>query len=215
MNWFPQNPNRARTRLAPLLFVAALLAAVTLAACGSSSSGSTKTASSASSTPNGAGAAGGNSKVASLRACLAKQGITLPKRPAGAGPGPGNGLPGSGLPGGGAPGAGAPGGGAPPSGVNREKLQAAIKKCGGTGFTGRRPGRGSAASRESLTKFAACMRANGVNLPEPNTSGNGPVFNTNGIDTTSQTFTNARQKCQSTLKGAYGGPPPNGAAPAG
>jgi hypothetical protein len=46
------------------------------------------------------------------------------------------------------------------------------------------------------------MRENGVDLPTPNTSGNGPVFNTKGINTTSSTFKTAAAKCQSDLPGA-------------
>ncbi|MHB8532367.1 MAG: hypothetical protein ACYDC2_06575 [Solirubrobacteraceae bacterium] len=208
MNWFPLDRSTARTRLGPLLLVAGLLAVAALSACGSSSSGSTAAASSKSSTQSGATSAGARPKLASLRACLAKQGVTLPKRPAGAGPG-------SGPPTSGPPTSGQPGSGAPFGGVNREKLQAAIKKCGGTGFPGRGGGVNGAGSREGLMKFVACMRQNGVNLPEPNTSGSGPVFNTNGIDTGGATFKSARQKCQSTLKGAFGGPPPSGSPGAG
>jgi hypothetical protein len=61
------------------------------------------------------------------------------------------------------------------------------------------------------------MRENGVNLPEPNTSGKGPVFNTKGIDTSGSAFKNAQKKCQSDLKGfgGSGGAPPSGAPPAG
>ena len=56
------------------------------------------------------------------------------------------------------------------------------------------------------------MRENGVNVPAPNTSGKGPVFDTKGIDTSSMAFTNARKKCQSKLGGAFGGgrPPASG-----
>ena len=55
------------------------------------------------------------------------------------------------------------------------------------------------------------MRENGVNLPAPNTTGKGPVFNTSGIDRTSTTFTNAEKKCSSDLPGFLGrGGPPGG-----
>jgi hypothetical protein len=69
----------------------------------------------------------------------------------------------------------------------------------------------SAAAKAALTQFAACMRENGVNLPAPNTSGAGPVFNTKGIDTSSEAFKKARQKCQGKLGGAFdAGRPPGG-----
>jgi hypothetical protein len=58
------------------------------------------------------------------------------------------------------------------------------------------------------------MRENGVNLPAPNTSGNGPVFNTKGLNTKSATFTAASKKCSSLLQlgGAPGGGPPGAGA---
>ena len=67
------------------------------------------------------------------------------------------------------------------------------------------------------------MRENGVNLPAPNTSGKGPVFNTKGINTSSTAFKSAESKCRSDLGAAAGGggppsgggPPPSGEAPAG
>jgi hypothetical protein len=58
------------------------------------------------------------------------------------------------------------------------------------------------------------MRENGVNLPAADTSGKGPVFNTKGLDTSSQTFKSAQKACQSDLKGAFGGgAPPSGGSP--
>jgi hypothetical protein len=89
-----------------------------------------------------------------------------------------------------------------------------LKKCGGGNFRG--AGRfNSPTAKAALTKFVACMRENGVNLPTPNTSGSGPVFNTTGINTTSSTFKSAQSKCQSALQGALGGGggAPNGTAP--
>jgi hypothetical protein len=81
--------------------------------------------------------------------------------------------------------------------------QEALKKCGGGNFGG--GGRfNSSTSKAALTKFVACMRENGVNLPTPNTSGNGPVFNTTGINTASSTFKSAQAKCQSDLRGSAG-----------
>jgi hypothetical protein len=40
------------------------------------------------------------------------------------------------------------------------------------------------------------LREGGVNLPAPNTTGNGPVFNTKGIDTSSAQFRAAQARCQ-------------------
>ncbi len=134
-----------------------------------------------------------------MRSCLQKEGITLPARPQGQPRTPGAG----GFLGGG-------GGAGPqlPKGVTRAQFEAALKKCGGgRGFA--RPGAGrfnSPAFRTAVTAFAVCMRQNGIALPTPNTSGNGPVFDTKGIETKSAQFTAARAKCQSKLSGAYARP---------
>jgi hypothetical protein len=142
-----------------------------------------------------------------LSSCLKKQGITLPSAPSGATLRPGG------------PGAGAPGGGARglqlPKGVTQAQFQAALKKCGAGNFPrGRAGGLNSASARAGLAKYAACLRQNGINVPAPNTTGNGPVFSTKGIDTSSSKFKVAQSKCQSDLKGAFpgrGGTPPAGA----
>ena len=59
-----------------------------------------------------------------------------------------------------------------------------MKKCGGGAFASADGGAAASTarpSRQALAKFADCMRENGVNVPTPNTSGKGPVFNTKGI----------------------------------
>jgi hypothetical protein len=213
-----QRPS-ARHRLRPAIALLAIpIAAVTLAACGGSSSSGSTTTNSASTTKSAnatKSASTGSSRFASLRSCLQKEGISLPSRPSG---GAGAGQPGSGgPPSGGQSGGfnGGHGGGFKlPEGVSRSKFQEAIKKCGGGFPRGAHPGFDSPTAQAALTKYAACMRENGVNLPTPNTSGKGPVFNTKGIDTASETFKNAQKKCQSDLKGAFGaGRPPGGGQP--
>ena len=88
--------------------------------------------------------------------------------------------------------------------MTRAQYEAAIKKCGGGAFAG-----GAAARLKNptylaaLSKFAACMRENGVNVPAPNTSGKGPIFDTKGIDTASSQFKAAESKCRSDLIGAF------------
>ncbi|HEY5344408.1 MAG TPA: hypothetical protein VIJ66_12225 [Solirubrobacteraceae bacterium] len=115
--------------------------------------------------------------------------------------------------------------------MTRAQYEAALKKCGGGTF-----GRGGAARfagptfKTALAKFATCLRQNGVNVPAPNTSGNGPVFDTKGIDTSSAQFKTAEAKCQSDLSdalrrgaragaggpgGSPGAPPSSGEAPGG
>jgi hypothetical protein len=182
-----------RLRVAAAGAVLVLLAGLLLAACGGSSKSSSSTTagtSTAKTTTGGRGQLG--QRGAALRTCLQKNGITLPERKAGQR--------------GGTPGAGGPfgaggAGGAPrlPKGVTRAQLQAAFKKCGGGQFRG--GGKGFAAGgAQRFAKFAACMRKNGVNLPRPNISGKGPVFNTKGIDTTSSSFKAADAKCARELR---------------
>lgn len=208
-----------------------LLLGLLLSACGSSSSpaaSSTAAASSSATTTSsthtstsGASTAPGSTsttpaapshapsgRFAALRACLAKNGITLPtpthgKRPTGGFLG---------------------GGFKPPSGVSRAKYEAALKKCGG----GRVAGAGrrfkgftdNPRATAALTKFAACMREHGVEVPNPNTTGSGPIFNTSGLNTSSAKFRTAESKCSALLRGAFGRrrpgsghPPPAGGAP--
>jgi hypothetical protein len=138
-----------------------------------------------------------------LRECLQKNGITPPKRTPGERPlggflGGATGLPG---------------------GVTPAQLRAALKKCGAFlgGFGGGRrrfnsPGRrfNSPIYKQALAKFATCMRENGVNVPEPNTSGGGPIFDTKGLSTNSPQFRAAEAKCRVDLRlalrpGAAGG----------
>jgi len=194
-----------------------LLAGLLLAACGSSSSTSSTTAASAGASAStgsapGTGPGGFAGRFKAVRECLAKDGITLPARK----PGQNNGGPG---------GAGGLLGGSPgtstgsqklPAGVSRTKFDEAIKKCGGTGqFGGGFKRRGSLlqnpAYRAALTRFASCMKENGVNVPAPNTSGTGPIFSTKGLNTSSASFRSAEAKCYSILRSAVR--PPAGAAP--
>ncbi|HUH80175.1 MAG TPA: hypothetical protein VLZ06_02515 [Solirubrobacteraceae bacterium] len=70
-------------------------------------------------------------------------------------------------------------------GAARGQLAAALKRCGRTALP-RPPKRSSAlrrqlltrpAYRKALVRFTHCMRTHGVpSFPEPNTSGNGPLF---------------------------------------
>jgi hypothetical protein len=137
-----------------------------------------------------------------LRECLKKNGISLPGRTPGKRPGAGTG----GLLGGGA-------GPALPKGVSRAQYESILKKCGG-GSAGRfgagRARFNSPEAKKALVKFAACMRANGIKVGEPNTSGKGAIFDTKGIDTASTQFTTAERKCQSYLQAAFGGRPGTG-----
>jgi hypothetical protein len=207
-----------KSRTAAPVALVALLACLLLAACGSSSksSSTSNAASTSASTTTGSsgtkpGGAAGAKRFTAVRECLQKNGITLPKRTPGQRPGGGAG---------GFLGGGTGSGPTLPKGVTRAQYEAAIKKCGG--FGGGRFGAGGGTSRfnspavkQALSKFASCMRENGVNLPTPNTSGKGPVFNTKGLETTGAKFKAAQTKCASDLVSAFRARPGAGGAPAG
>jgi hypothetical protein len=182
--------------------IALVLVSLALVACGGSSSTTTTTA--ASTRPaTSKGRFPGAARFAALRECLRKNGISLPQRTPGKRAAPGIG----GLLGEGA---------APvlPKGVTRARYQAVIKKCGGLAPRRFGPGRSrfnSSEAKKAFAKFAACMRAGGVKLGEPNTSGKGPIFDTKGIDTASAQFQKMERKCQSYLRTAFGGRPGGGA----
>ena len=177
------NPSRV------LLALAALATSGLIAACGSSSSNSSSKTTSSTSTASAGNGSGTNREA--LTACLRKHGITLP---AGAGA-PGGGAPPSAPPAGGS---GAPAGGSPPSGfpgsANGAKLQAAFKACGAN-FPARRSG--AALQRQTVQKYVTCVRQHGYQLPNPNFSGNGPVFPANIRSNTK--FQAASRACQNLL----------------
>jgi hypothetical protein len=184
-----------RKLLAPATALIAALICLGLAACGGSSSTTASTttvaANATPTTPSGSGAPGGPGagRFAAMRACLQRNGVTLPAPTPGQGPRV----------------LGGPGAGERklPNGVTREQFQAALKKCGGGAFAGRNRRLGSPAYRDALTVYAACMKSNGVKLPTPNTSGKGPVFNSTGINTNSPQFRAAAAKCRSVLLSAF------------
>jgi hypothetical protein len=187
-----------RRRSGPLAVLLLVLASLMLAACGSSSSSpaSSVTSASATTSKTGGPTGGAGSRFTALRECLQKDGITLPKRAPGK------------------PAGGFLSGAGPtlPKGVTRAQYLADIKKCGGAGFNGGFRFR-SPAFRAALVKFSACMRAQGVNVPSPNTGGKGPIFNSKGLNTKSATFKAAEAKCSPDLegvlvkRGSNGGPP--------
>jgi hypothetical protein len=91
-------------------------------------------------------------------------------------------------------------------------LQAALKKCYvkpplGAFARPKQPRASSAitnpAFRAALGQFATCLRQKGLNVPAPNTSGNGPVLSTKGINTRSPQFASASKACRSVLLGAF------------
>jgi hypothetical protein len=202
-----------RTESTATVAVVLVLASLLLAACGSSSTSSSSTsttagASASTSTPTtpsttARAKAPGAGRFTALRECLQKNGITLPKRTPGQQRPPGAG----GFLG------GAGGGTELPKGMTRTQYQAALKKCGAAAFAGRSGRASNPVFRQALAKFVACMRENGIKLPEPNTSGKGPVFNTSAVNTTGTKFKAAEAKCAASLRGAFRGAPGAGARP--
>ncbi len=153
---------------------------------GTSSTGTSSTATSGTST-TGATPAARAARFAAVRTCLSKKGIALPQR-----------------------GAGGFGGAQLPKGMSRAQFAEALRSCG-AGFKGSHFSKGAngfknpfnnARFHAVLVRFAACMRQNGVNVGEPNTSGKGPIFDTKGINTGSAQFKAASVNCRSTLLGA-------------
>jgi hypothetical protein len=188
------NSNRRKPAASTAAVLVLLLACLGLAACGSSSGSSSSTTSASAPATTTTGAKGPNAgRFAAIRECLQKNGITLPQRTPGQRRQPGGA---GGFLGGGG---GAAGGPSLPKGVTRAQYEAALKKCGGGNFAGRGGGARfkSPAFKAALAKFASCMRENGVNMPEPNTSGTGPVFSSKGLNTSSPKFQAAEVKCRS------------------
>jgi hypothetical protein len=181
--------NRSTPAAAGVLIL--LMACLGLTACGGSSTSSSTnaSASAAASGPPGSGSGRFNAR----RECLQKNGITLPRRP------PGRGAPSRG---------GFLGGGVGPQlpkGVTRAQFQAALRKCGaGGGFFGATGRLNTPSTTKALAKFATCLRHNGVSVPEPNTSGRGPIFNTSGLNPSSARFKAATAKCRTDLPGRFG-----------
>ncbi len=167
------------------LAIVVLIAAL-LTGCGSSSKTSSSSANHSTTTTKTGTSSPAPLRQSSLRECLHKQGITLPTRK----PGQNGGF-------------FAPKGQLP-SGVTRQQLNAALGKCASLarGQLERRASRLQPAAKQAFTKFATCMRANGVNFPLPNTSGKGPLFSAKGVDVRSTKFRAAEVRCRGDLLGA-------------
>jgi hypothetical protein len=182
--------HQKRLHLSALIAIAATVA---VAGCGGGSSSSGTNASAS----NAAANAGGGRRAA-IAACLKKQGLSVPQRPRGQGRG------GPGLFGGGAGG----GGGR----FQSSQFRAALRKCGINPPAGRRFN--GAMYRQAITKFAACVRRNGYNLPAPNFSGKGPVFDPSKVNRNDPKFIAAARKCQGLLRFRRPGAPPGAGASA-
>ena len=171
----------------------ALLAAgavvVGLGACGGGSS--SNASDSGTSTTANAGP-GGFQLTAEQRSCVEGKGVTIPS------PGSGGQPPSGGPPAGGA------------GGQEFQKMQQAFQDCG-VNIPNGPPGGGSfdpSAMRKQITQYVACVRQNGYDLPDPNTSGNGPVFDSSNVNQNDPKFKAASAKCQHLLPSGPQGSPP-------
>lgn len=63
----------------------------------------------------------------------------------------------------------------------------------------------NAAFKAALTKFAECMRSHKVDLPNPNTSGHGPIFKRGAVNPSTPQFRAAQVACLSVLRSALPG----------
>jgi ABC-type Fe3+-hydroxamate transport system substrate-binding protein len=174
------------------IVLVSVLAAIALTACGSSSSSTTKTdtTSTAASTP-GAGSA---QQRTAIQACLKKYGVALPSRPprststaSRTGTTPRTG--------------GLFAGGANGTFTSNPKIRADLRKCGIS--AGQRPAATSQvknpAYQRAVNDYVACVRKNGYNLPKPNFTGKGPVFNASQTNRNDPKFKAASAKCQQLL----------------
>ena len=203
----------------------ALIAAIALAACGGSSNKSTSKTASAPTT--GTSSSAGAANRSKLESCLKAHGVTLPSFAGHGGFGGRPGFGASGRFGAtgasgrfrrfgfGSSGRVGASGASGPRGFlgGNSKFAAAFRACGadfGGGFAGggfARPGASSggafnaksAADREAVDKYVSCVRSHGFDLPAPNFSGKGFVFNTSQFDTHSAKFIAASRTCQSLL----------------
>jgi hypothetical protein len=195
--------NHLRTVRLAMLAGTVLATAIVLAACGSSSNTSSSSASAGTASSAATGGASSATRT-KLVACLKAHGVTLPNRPAGARRPP-NGAPagGYGAGGGGFFGGGGGSGGPGNAGgrFNNPKFQAALKACGGGQFQQRR----ATPNKAAVTKFVACVKQHGYDLPAPNFSGKGSIFPS--AIARNKKFQAASRACASELRPAGAGKP--------
>ena len=97
--------------------------------------------------------------------------------------------------------------------AGNSKRAAAFKACGvdfGRGFGGgfARPGAAAgggfnvntAAGRAAVTRFVACVRRHGYDIPNPNLSGTGPVYTSTEVNRSNPKFISASNACASLLR---------------
>ncbi len=173
-----------------------VLAAALITGCGGSSGGSSGSSEDTSAAASGEvsggapGGPGGFEISDEVRACLKEKGVELPEPGAG-------GAPPEGFEGG-----EPPQGGEPPAGFEGGEMNAkAFEECGVEMPQGKPggPNVDSAAFQKQIKEYAACVRENGYDLPEPNLSGEGPVFSESEVDQSDPKFKEASEACQDKL----------------
>lgn len=196
-----------RVNVLGLMSVLAVLAGALLIGCGGSGDNESSSEESSTTSPARVGGPGGFAEISDeTRACLKEMGVELPE--------PGQGGPPAGAPPTGMPPEGGPPAGGPPQGFGKggAKMKKAFEECGMELPQGKPEGppMNSGALRKSIKEYVACMGENGVKLPEPNLSGEGPVFKESEVDRTDSKFKAANGKCQTALGMPGGGPPEAG-----
>lgn len=190
-----------RVHVVGWMSVLMVLVAVLLGGCGGSGSSESTTEESSAASSEQAGGPSGFAEISEeTRSCLKAKGVELPE-------------PGQGSPPAGVPPEGMPPEGGPPQGFGKggAKTKKAFEECGVELPQGRPEGppMNSGAFRKSIKEYVACMGENDVELPEPNLSGEGPVFKESEVDREDPKFKAANEKCQPGL-GVPGGPPEEG-----
>jgi hypothetical protein len=84
-----------------------------------------------------------------------------------------------------------------PPGVTRRRFEAALRKCGFANMQVEGAPITNPTFRRRILQLTVCLRARGFKIPAPDLSGNGPVFDTSGIDITSPSWIAAKRTCRS------------------
>jgi hypothetical protein len=180
-------PTRRVREVGLLLAVAAALAAV-LALTGCSGSDEGGGVASASDGPNATGGANAAQRGDGLKfaQCMRENGVPDFKDPGGD----------------------SGGGALIPQGSDEDVVKAAMEKCKQYSPNGGEPPQIDAESIEQQRKFAQCMRENGVpDFPDPEGDTGGSGSQLKGVDTKSDAFKSAREKCERLV------PRPSGTGP--
>jgi hypothetical protein len=119
-----------------------------------------------------------------LSACLARQGIAGTEEPAHTEPSSDVG------------GVLGQGGMRVPVGVARSHFEAALKKCGVGKIQVQGAPITNSTFRRQIVRLAICLRHSGFEIPPPNMSGTGPVFDTRRIDTASARWRTSKRACR-------------------